>query len=257
MSQDINIIFEDNSILVLDKPAGLVVNKSETIKEETLQDQISKYFHLGSDLGIGDRAGIVHRLDRETSGLMVVAKTQESFENLQGQFKEREMAKEYVALVHGKFEKDEGLIDAPIGRVGGFGRFGIVSGGRESKTAYQVESRLKIEEETFSKLLADENKNRKAYFTNHAREYTYVTLFPKTGRTHQIRVHLKSLGHPLVSDLIYGPSKLLKFDLLWCQRLFLHAKSLEFTHPVTGKRIFFESELPDDLKEALLNLATS
>lgn len=250
----IDIIFEDNFILVLEKSAGLVVNKAETIKEETLQDLISDYFHLGSSLGIGDRAGIVHRLDRETSGLMVVAKTQKVFDDLQSQFKKREIQKEYVALVHGKISKDEGEIDVPIGRVGGFGKFGIVSGGRESKTAYKVLNRLRIEEDAFNKLIADENKNRKAYFANHAREYTFVTLFPKTGRTHQIRVHLKSIGHPLVSDLIYGPSKLLKFDLLWCQRLFLHAKSLDFIHPDTGKRIFFESDLPQDLTQALEHL---
>lgn len=250
----LNIIYEDDYLLVLEKPAGLVVNKSETIKEETLQDELSDYFHSGPDLGIGDRAGIVHRLDRETSGLMVVAKTKAVFENLQSQFKERKIQKEYVVLVHGKISDDMGEIDAAIGRVGSFGKFGIVSGGRESKTVFAVETRLKIKDETFNNLTGDENKNKKKYLSNHAREYTYVTLFPKTGRTHQIRVHLKSIGHPLVSDLIYTPSKLLKFDILWCERLFLHAKSIEFVHPKTNKPIFFASDLPKDLKEALEHL---
>lgn len=267
----LTIIYEDDFMLVLEKPAGLVVNKSETISEETLQDQLSDYFNLGEDLGIGERAGIVHRLDRETSGLMVIAKTHKAYEYLQAQFKERKIQKEYTALVHGIIRVDRGEIDAAIGRVGSFGKFGVVSGGREAKTAYQVEGRYEISEEIFHRILYPSNevrspdydssryrsnnismtKSRVNYLSNHAREYTLVTLMPKTGRTHQIRVHLKSIGHCVVSDLIYAPSKLLKFDLLWCKRLFLHAKSLEFIHPGTGKRIFFESSLPVDLTAAL------
>src|SRR3990170_6415133 len=98
----LEIVFEDSEILVVDKPAGLVVNRSETVKEETLQDLLSEYFNLGSSLGIGDRAGIVHRLDRETSGLLIVAKTKIAFENLQDQFRERKVEKEYVCLAHGQ-----------------------------------------------------------------------------------------------------------------------------------------------------------
>lgn len=247
----LQIVYEDDVLIVVEKPAGMVVNRSQTTGGETLQDLISDYFKLGTSLGIGERAGIVHRLDRETSGLLAIAKSQEVFENLQAQFKERKVKKEYVALVHGKINVNRGEIDAAIGRVGSFGKFGVVRAGRDSKTIFFVETSLKIKDETFNKLTGDENKNRKKYLANHAREYTYVTLFPQTGRTHQIRVHLKSIGHPLVSDLIYAPSKLLKFDLLWCKRLFLHAKSLEFIHPKTSERIFFESSLPDDLNQAL------
>ncbi|MBI2599171.1 RluA family pseudouridine synthase [Candidatus Curtissbacteria bacterium] len=265
--EDFNIIFEDDDILVLDKPAGLVVNKSETIKEKTLQDRLSAYFHLGSSLGIGDRAGVVHRLDRETSGLMVVAKTKPAFENLQKQFKERKVKKEYTALVHGKVLDDRGKIDKPIGRIGSFGKFGVAAGGRESRTVFEVEGRYKIKDDRFNVILnsiqdpdsgqARMTKSRLNYLKNHARDYSLLSVFPKTGRTHQIRVHLKSIGHPVVSDLIYAPAKLLKSDMLWCPRLFLHAKSLEFRHPGTGRQIFFESDLPNDLKDAMLNLTSN
>lgn len=254
---DLNIIFEDTEVLVLDKPAGLVVNRSETIKEETLQDQLSGYFHLGSSLGVGGRAGIVHRLDRETSGLLVCAKTESAYDNLQKQFKERKVKKEYTALCHGVVVDDRGEIDAPIGRIGSFGEFGIISGGRESKTIFGVGCRYKIKDSVLENIAEDLNKNQKNYLKAHATDYSFVTLYPKTGRTHQIRVHLKSIGHPVVSDLIYTPAKLLKFDLNWCPRLFLHAKSLEFTHPATKKPIFFESDLPSDLKNAMLVLTTN
>lgn len=268
---EVNIVFEDEEIIIIDKPAGLVVNRSETIKEETLQDQLSDYFHLGSSLGVGDRAGIVHRLDRETSGLMVCAKTQAVFDNLQAQFKNRRVQKEYMALVHGFLKNPSGTITANIGRVGKFGKFGIVAGGRESKTDFEVEGRYKIKEDRFNLILnsiqdpdsgqarlaakrARMTKSRLNYLKNHARDYSFVTLYPKTGRTHQIRVHLKSIGHPVVGDSIYAPSKLLKFDRLWCPRLFLHAKNLEFSHPASGRPIFFDSDLPKDLKYALSSL---
>lgn len=258
---ELNIIFEDEFILVLEKPAGVVVNRAETIKDETLQDQLSDYFHLGSSLGVGGRAGIVHRLDRETSGLLVCAKTESAFGDLQRQFKERKIKKEYLGLVHGLVGQDRGEIDKPIGRVGSFGKFGVVSGGRESKTGFVVESRYKIRDDIFEKLIEGENKNKqsfskskKNYFKHHALDYSLLLLRPKTGRTHQIRVHLKSIGYPVVADLIYAPAKLLKFDLNWCPRLFLHAKSFEFAHPATKKPIFFESDLPNDLKDAMLNL---
>lgn len=248
-----NIVFEDDDILVLDKDSGVVVNKSETSTRKTLQDELGEYFKLGDDLGIGDRAGIVHRLDRETSGLLLVAKTQKAFENLQGQFKNRQVQKEYVALVHDFIKEQEQTIERPIGRVGGFGRFGIVEDGRESITEIAVLKHYLLPETYFSKLNY-QSKNRERYFKKQAKEYTLVFAKPKTGRTHQIRVHLKSINHPVVSDLIYGPAKLVKFDLAWCPRLFLHAKAIEFTHPKTGKRVFFESDLPKDLKDAMLNL---
>ena len=266
------IVFEDKRILVCDKPSGLVVNRSETIKENTLQDELSKYFKLGSDLGIGDRAGIVHRLDRETSGLIVVAKTKSAFENLQAQFKERVVEKTYLALVHGNVKETFGSIEANIARVGKFGKFGVVegrpsfsrvSGGREARTDFELVNRYILGSDPLTVYSDKPNrgstlsKPRLKYLNSHATQYSYLKVFPKTGRTHQIRVHLKSRGNPVVSDLIYGPSKLIKFDLLWCPRLFLHASRLSFFHPKTKKRVEFKSDLPKDLKDAMLNLRKS
>lgn len=250
-----NIVFEDEQILITDKPSGLVVNRSETTTEETLQDQISKYLEL-SDLGIGDRAGIVHRLDRETSGLLIVAKDQKAFENLQQQFKDRTIQKKYIALVHGALKENKGSVVAAIGRVGKFGKFGIVKEGRESVTDFRVDAHYLMPDNRFDELIHQGNltKSRINYLKNHARQYTLCAVFPKTGRTHQVRVHLKSIGHAVVSDSIYAPNKLLKLDLLWCPRLFLHAARVNFQHPKDGKKVEFKSPLPKDLKSAILNL---
>lgn len=252
----LNVVYEDSELLVINKPAGLIVNKSETTKEETLQDLISIHLDLvEGDLGIGDRAGIVHRLDKETSGLIVVAKAQKAFEKLQGQFKNREVKKEYLALVHGD-EITEGVVGEAIGRIGRFGKFGVVKNGREAETAYKKISSLTFDDRAFSKIIEDAklNKQRERYLVAHARNYSLVSLFPKTGRTHQIRVHLKYIGHPVVSDTIYAPSKLLKFDKEWCPRLFLHAKKISFVQPSRRKVLEFSVDLPDDLKNAMLNL---
>lgn len=258
---DLNIIFEDDEILVLDKPAGLVVNRAETINEQTLQDQLVDYFGLGKSLGIGGRAGIVHRLDRETSGLMVVAKNLKSFEALQRQFKRREVQKEYMALVHGLVKQNDGVVESPIARIGSFGRFGIAKrddiSAREAVTEYRLGQRLTLSGSIIRSVLDQGptlTRARRNYLMKNAMNYSLLYVYPKTGRTHQIRVHLKYLGHPVVSDKIYGPTKLLKFDLMWCPRLFLHAKAIEFTHPASGKRVFFDSDLPNDLKDVMLNL---
>lgn len=248
------IVYEDDSIIVVDKPSDLVVNRSETVESQTLQDLISEYLKLGDSLGVGERAGIVHRLDRETSGLLIVAKTNSAFGNLQEQFKNRNVQKEYIALVHGSFDQNEGVVDAPIARIGSFGKFGVMEGGRESKTFYKVDARLDLNKGLFDELVEGFNKNKTRYLSAHGREFTLLTLKPKTGRTHQIRVHLKSINKPLVADKIYGPARLLSFDLMWCPRLFLHAKSVEFAHPKTRETMFLESELPEDLIGALSKL---
>ena len=281
MARKLNIIFEDESILIIDKPAGLVVNRSETIKEQTLQDQLAEYFHLGQDLGppatpeqahasdggrgIGGRAGIVHRLDRETSGLLIVAKTQKAFDFLQRQFKERTIKKEYLALVHGLIKEKQGTVESRLTRIGKFGKFGIAdrrsADGREAKTDYKKISNFKLRSFSLKKQISNlENlsssfsKSRVNYLMHHACDYTLLRLYPKTGRTHQVRVHLKSIGHAVVSDSIYTPRKLLAFDLAWCPRLFLHAAQIEFTHPKSKKIVKFKSLLPKELKNAILNL---
>lgn len=221
------IIFEDGEILVLEKPAGMVVNRAESVKEETLQEWLEKKFEIESGGGIGNRAGIVHRLDKETSGLILVAKTLNSFENLQSQFKERIVKKRYLALVHGKVVPDEGEIIAPVGRLPwNRERFGVLPGGREAKTTYKIIRNLIIDNLQFSLL----------------------ELSPQTGRTHQIRIHLKYLNHPVVGDEFYAGRKTSREDRKWCPRLFLHAAYLGFLHPTTQKWLEFTSELPEDLK---------
>lgn len=218
------IIFEDSSILVIDKPSGLTVNQDETTKgQETVEEWVNKRQNKGSTL-----VSIVHRLDKDTSGLLVMAKTPGALEKLQLQFKNREVVKKYLALVHGKVEPPEGIINAPIGR-NPFNRthFGVFPGGREAYTSYRT---------------------YKAYKT-----YTLLELNPKTGRTHQIRVHLKYLGYPIVSDPVYGGRKNLRADLKFCPRLFLHAAYLKIKHPETGKVLEFNSPLPADLNKVTIN----
>lgn len=223
------IVFEDEKILVLEKPAGMVVNRAQSVKEVAVQDWAGTYLKI-KGRGIGGRAGIVHRIDKETSGLLLVAKTPEAFENLQKQFKEREVEKKYIALVHGLVEPSSGEIRAPLRRLPwNRERFGVLAGGREARSKYQTISSFRFQ-----------NSN-----------YTLLELKPETGRTHQIRVHLKYWGHPIIADDKYAGRKTNRRDREWCPRLFLHAAFLAFAHPETGKRVGFESPLPEDLKTAL------
>ena len=205
------VIFEDDSILVLDKPAGWITNSANTTTTQpTVQGWLAEKFQFPiSSLQIY-RNGIVHRLDKETSGLLIVAKTKEAFETLQKEFKERQVKKSYIALVHGKFDLAEGEIKAAVGRLPwNRRRFGVLPGGREAVTKYHV-----------NKAVGD---------------YTLLDLYPETGRTHQIRIHLRHIGHPIVADEFY-------------------AASISFIHPVTGERVEFTSPLPADLKETTLKV---
>ncbi len=255
----LSVIFENEEVLVVNKPAGLIVNNSNTSGENTLQDLVAHYLKLKEgNLGIGSRAGIVHRLDRETSGLLIVAKTDEAFLDLQDQFKKRQVQKKYVALVHGVATVERLNITTKIGRIGTFGKFGIVEAGKESETEIVKTADLKFKISDFQSIIENENFNkvRVKYLNHQAINYSLFSVYPKTGRTHQIRVHLKSIGHPIVSDLIYEPAKLLKFDLLWCPRLFLHAEEIEFYDKKHKKRLNFSASLPSELKVALLHLTS-
>lgn len=215
------IIYEDESLVVVDKPAGWVVNKSDTAKGRTIQE----WHGIGEGVGeFYDKGGVVHRLDKDTSGVMVLAKDLEAYEGLKRQFLERKTVKKYVALVHGVLKEKEGVISTPIERMGQK----FVVGKDLSRTAI-----------TEWKVIRE--------FEN----YSLVELMPRTGRTHQLRVHLQHMGHPIVSDPIYGWRKSLKEDRKWCPRLFLHARYLEFEHPMNGERVNFEAELPGELKSAL------
>ena len=239
---EIEIIYEDDNLLVLNKPAGITVNRSDTTRnEQTVQDWVEekiknqklKTKNVDQESDFYKRAGIVHRLDKETSGILLVAKDEDSFINLQNQFKERVVKKTYLALAHGKIKLKEGEIKATVGRLPwNRKRFGVLSGGRESVTKYKVLKYL---------VLA---KNKNDFFS-------LVELYPETGRTHQIRVHLKYINHPIFADSLYAGRKTARDDRTRLERVFLHACKIEFTHPKNGKHLAFESPLPPELESFL------
>jgi len=218
----------------LDKPSGWIVNAAQTTKgQRVIQEWLQGLdFPLAKDNE--RRSGIVHRLDKETSGILLVAKTRQAFENLQAQFKERRVTKTYTSLVHGRVEPKEGEIEVPVGRLPWRrDRFGVLPGGRQSSTSYKVIN----------------------YFARGGEEYSLVEARPKTGRTHQIRIHFKYLGHPVVADEFYAGRKTARSERAWCPRLFLHAGRISFTHPTKNEPVSFESELPSDLAGVLKVLA--
>jgi 23S rRNA pseudouridine1911/1915/1917 synthase len=239
------IVFEDESLLVIDKPAGMVVNRAETTRgEETIQDWVENYLgelrepRDADALEFFSRSGIVHRLDKETSGLLLIAKTPAAFLNLKAQFKNRQVKKKYLALVHGRVVPEEGEIKAPLGRLPwNRKRFGVVPGGREAVTRYKI-LRKKIG----------------AGDLNEQNHFSLLELSPLTGRTHQIRVHLKYLGYPVVGDNFYAGRKRARDDRRFCPRLFLHASFLQFYHPKTSKEMRLELPLPKDLEAVLSDL---
>lgn len=225
------IIFQDAFFLVLDKPAGRVVNQTN-LARTTIQSWLKSSFRIQGE-GIGERAGIVHRLDKETSGLLLVAKTKKAFQNLQEQFRKRKVEKSYLALVHGKVSSRKGMVEVPLGRVPkNKKKMGVFLGGRQAQTKYQVEKSYQKGNQAFSLLL----------------------LQPTTGRTHQIRVHLKFIGHPVVGDKTYAGRKTARQDRTWCPRQFLHAYKIAFRHPESGQKVKFISPLPADLQAALTHL---
>ncbi len=248
---DIKIIYEDDDILAVNKPAGLLVHGAENSKETTLVDWLIKNYpeikNVGERPAFGEarpdlsgRPGIVHRLDKDTSGILLIAKNQRTFGYLKEQFKNRKIKKKYIALVCGKLNPptggEGGIIDLPIAKSKSDFRkktsVGKMAGKiREAVTEYKVIKKFPA--------CADRP------------EYTLVEVFPKTGRTHQIRVHFKSIGHPVVCDKLYGFKKAVcPFGL---KRHFLHASSLELNLP-SGARIKLEADLPDDLQAALTKL---
>lgn len=226
------IIYEDNELLVLDKPPGWVVNESTTsIGQKVLQEWLKQLdYPISSSEEY--RCGIVHRLDKETSGILLVAKTVKVYIALQKQFKDRLVEKTYICLVHGILEPEKGIIQTPLGRLPWRrDRFGILPKGRESITEYRAVGSY-----------------------GNMEKYTLVYVYPKTGRTHQIRVHMKYIGHPIVSDEFYAGRKTSRKDRLWCPRLFLHAQAIKFRHPQTKKMLSFKLDLPEDLELSLSSL---
>lgn len=228
------IIFEDQEIFVLDKPSGWIVNSAKTTKEQpVIQDWLLKNFDYEISKNILLRSGIVHRLDKETSGLLLVAKTESAFIKLQRQFKEREVSKIYITLVHGRVSPSKGTVEVPVGRLPWRrDRFGVVAGGRDSKTDYELINLYKKDNDY----------------------YSLLECYPKTGRTHQIRIHMKHINHAIVADYFYAGRKTSRDDRMWCPRLFLHAGKISFFHPTLNKKIEYKSDLPNDLILALKKL---
>jgi 23S rRNA pseudouridine1911/1915/1917 synthase len=222
----LNLIYSDEHLVVIDKASGMVVHPGAGNRKHTLVNALLYHFPELKEIGPKERPGIVHRLDRETSGLMVVARTLNAYSQLQRQFKRREVEKRYLGLVWGRLTNKEGKISFPIGRH-------IKHGERIS-----VKTRKPREAETrFSVVRVYEN-------------FSLLELRPITGRTHQIRVHLAASGHPLAGDNRYGRKKAKTSP----PRLFLHASSLSFIHPATEKRVEFFSPLPQDLEDFLNKL---
>ena len=243
----IKVLFQDDELLVLDKPAGLVVDKSDTQRTDTLEDILVNEYKIKLD-----RGGIVHRLDKDTSGVILVAKTQNALDNLQAQFKDRKTEKEYLALVHGFIEK-AGVIEGNIGRnPKAREKFIVLEEGKEAMTEYEPMERLQVTGNRLQEIFSEFNKiqMRKLERQSYG-QFTLLRCHPKTGRTHQIRVHLKHIGFPIVADETYGGRKTSRVDKRWCPRQFLHAAKLGFYHPKTGVWMEIESPLADDLKEAL------
>jgi 23S rRNA pseudouridine1911/1915/1917 synthase len=232
------IVYEDADLLVVDKPAGLTVHPAAGVRRGTLAAALLAYRPELAGVGGPERPGMVHRLDRDTSGLLVVAKNEAARAALARQWKEQQVEKGYLALVHGRLEPPQGVIDAPIGRdTRHRQRMAVVEGGRAARTAYRVRRYLPVRQAG----LPETPRGRDVY--------SLVEVTPSTGRTHQIRVHFAALGHPLVGDRVYGrPSAVLR-------RQFLHAHRLAFRHPVDGRPLEFESPLPDDLRVALERVA--
>jgi 23S rRNA pseudouridine1911/1915/1917 synthase len=231
----LEIVYEDDVLVVVNKPAGLVVHPAAGTPSGTLANALAYHFQQlpGSDV----RPGIVHRLDRDTSGLLVVAKTEAALENLSDQFRDRTVFKSYVALVHGRVAVSSGKIDQPLARdPSNRTRMAVVRGGRNALTLYRV---------------------RRAF-----ERFTLVDVELKTGRTHQIRVHLAWLKHPVVGDETYGGGRdntiqdpQLRARVRNLKRQFLHAEKLGFTHPTSREWMKFESPLPDELTELLENIS--
>ena len=230
-AQDIplDILYQDADIAVINKPCGMVVHPAAGNEDGTLVNALLYHIHDLSGIGGEMRPGIVHRLDKDTSGLILIAKNDRAHAVMSEQFKSRSMEKHYRAVAFGSFREDHGLIDAPIARHPvDRKKMAIVQGGKPSQTEWRVMEAL--------------------------RGATYLDVHLLTGRTHQIRVHMQSIGHPLLGDAIYAPNVKLPVRI---PRLMLHAYSLAFTHPATGERMEITAPLPEAFTSTVEKLLMS
>ena len=232
----LEVIYEDAALVVVNKPAGLVVHPAAGIRSGTLSNALAYHFQQLSTQGGTIRPGIVHRLDKDTSGLLVVAKTEAVHENLADQFRARKVFKSYIALVHGVVAQESGRIDQPIARdPANRTRMAVRAGGRSAISVFRVRRRYQ--------------------------RFTLLDLELKTGRTHQLRVHLAWLKHPVVGDGVYGGGRdntvqdpKLRAEIRRIKRQFLHAEHLGFLHPVTSESLRFTAPLPVELARLLTAL---
>jgi len=228
---DLKIVYEDKSILVVSKDAGMLTHPAPGNEKNTLVNALMYHCKNLSRLSGSERAGIVHRLDKDTSGLLIAAKDENVHHRLSEMFAGRKVKKTYMALAGGRFKEDRGEIKLPVGRsrIDRKKMSVAIDNGRDAVTAFEV-----VEE---------------------FRQAALLNVYPRTGRTHQIRVHLNYIGHPIIADQVYGSrlsSKIAKN--IGLERQFLHAAKLEFTHPLTEKLMEFEDPLPLDLLKSLEKL---
>lgn len=212
---DIDIVYEDNDIIVVNKPSGLVVHPGSGNYDNTLVNGLMEYTNNLSDLNGDERPGIVHRIDKDTSGLLLIAKNNKTHQILTEYFKNKEVKREYIALICGVFPHDTALIDAPIGR--------------------DPKDRKKMA------VIADNSKTAITHLKvlKRYKDYTLVSLILETGRTHQIRVHMNYIGYPVYNDPVYNTKKSTEFGQ------FLHSYKMDFIHPITKEPMHFECPLPE------------
>ncbi|MBX7214025.1 MAG: RluA family pseudouridine synthase [Thermoflexales bacterium] len=241
----LRILFEDDALLVIDKPAGMVVHPGAGVTHGTVANAILSYAPEAAGAGDDqDRPGIVHRLDKETSGVLLIARTEAALRGLQAQFKARQIEKTYLAWCVGDVQPATGLIDKPIGRDPGHRqRMAIVNDGRAAQTAFVVTERLKqVDPRRLIEALGLELPAGAVP----RRDYSLVRAQPRTGRTHQIRVHLASLGFPVVGDAVYGATRHDPLSKALTPRHLLHASQLRFAHPITGAPMTLHAAMPAD-----------
>lgn len=238
------IIYQDENFAVINKPSGMIVNNADTARDAyTVQDFILENYKLQTTNNklensseFSKRGGIVHRLDKETSGALIVAFNEETFVALQQQFKERTIKKEYIALCHGRLVS-EGEINVPIGRLPwNRMRFGVIPQGRASYTKFKVLEIKKLKE------------------GKKVEELSLVEVYPQTGRTHQIRVHMQYAGHPIFADSLYAGRKNIVHDRKLLSRHFLHASKIYFKNPSTQEELMISAPMPPELVDFLARL---
>jgi len=224
-SVDFSVIFEDDHIVVVNKPPGVVVHPGSGRENGTLVNGLLARYPDMKGIGEENRLGLVHRLDKGTSGLLLVARTDDALENLKNQMENREIGRQYYAIVCGHLSSAKGLIEAPLGRDPKNPlRRAVTQDGKDARTHYQVKERY-----------------------DHPIKVTVVECILETGRTHQIRAHFSAINHPVLGDQIYGGKQLAHKEI----RPALHAEKIDFVHPATGKKLSFASNLPTDLAQII------